>query len=113
MMKLVNSSTGVPLSAISEINSNDIATIATVLVTATREAAGATAALGPSASRITPTITTCTEAQGEANCLNLNFQSVIGSKEGAATAITYKVGSDATDIVLRTMNSDDFKVIDN
>ena len=72
IMKMPNSSNGVPRRAISEINSNNVATIATVLATATREAAVATAPLVPGAACIVPTITTCTEAQHKANHLNLN-----------------------------------------
>ena len=113
MLKLIDSSTGVPLIAIFTINSNDVATIATTLTTDTHEAAAITAALGPGAARITPTITTSTEDQYEANRLNLNCQAVIGAQEGATTAITYKVGSDVTNIVLRTVNGYDFKGIDD
>ena len=113
MMKLLKSSTGSPPIAISAIDSNDVATIATVLATVTREAAVANAALGPGAAHIAPTITTRTESQDKANRLNLNFQAVIGAKEGAATAITEKVVSDVTNIVLRTVNGNDFKRIDD
>ena len=67
MMKLLDSITGVPPIAILEINSNDVATIATVLAKTTCKAAAATAALGPGAARISPTITTRTESQDEAN----------------------------------------------
>ena len=113
MMKLLNSSTGVPTSTISGINFNSVSTIATVLATATRKAAAATAALGPGAAYIAPTITTRKEAQDEANRLNLNCQAVIGAKEGSVTAITDNVGSDVTDIVLSMVNGDDFRVINN
>ena len=113
MMKLIDSSTGVPLSEISTIKSNYVATITTFLAASTCEAATVTAVLGPGAARIAPTITTRTEAQDEANRLNLNCQGVIGAKEGSATAITYKVGSDVSNIVLRTVNGDYFKVIDD
>ena len=113
MTKLLNSITSVPPSAIPAINSNDVATITTVLATATCKAAAATAALSPGAAQIAPTITTRMKAQDEANHLNFNYQSVIGAKEGSATAITDKFVSDVNDIVLCTVNRDDFKVIDN
>ena len=99
MMNLLDSSTGAPLSANSEIKSNNVANIATVLATSTREAALATASLGPGADRIAPTITTRMEAQDEANRLNLNFQAVIGAREGTTTSMTDKVFSDVADIV--------------
>ena len=113
MMKLLNSSTGVPPSAILAIKSNNVATIANVLATATREAAAATAALGPGAARTVPAIATCTESQDEANRLNLNCQAVIGAKEGAATAITDRVGRDITNIVLSKVNGNDFNGVDD
>ena len=111
MMNLLDSSTGVPPSAILAIYSNNVATIATVIATSTRKAAAATATLRPGASRIAPTITTRTEAQDEANHLNLNCQAFIGAKSCAATAITDKVGSNVINIVLRTANVDNFKGI--
>ena len=113
MMNLLDSSTGKPPSAISEIKSNNVAAIVSVLATATYEAASTTAALVPGAAHIAPTITTCMESQDEANCLNLNCQAVIGTKEGAASAITDKVDSNVTNIVLHTVNGDEFKEIDN
>ena len=111
MMKLLDSITSVLPSEILAINSNDVATIATILATSTHEAAAGTAALVPGAARITFTITTRTEAQDEANHLNLNCQAFIGAKSCAATAITDKVGSDVINIVLRTANVDNFKGI--
>ena len=113
MMKLLNSSTGVPLSAVLAIKSNNVATIATALATSTLEAVSATTALVPGAACIAPIITTCTEYQDEANCLNLNCQAVVVAKEGPATSITDKVGSNVTDIVLHTVNEEDFKGIDD
>ena len=113
MMNLLDSSTGVPPSAILAIYSNNVATIATVIATSTRKAAAATATLRPGASRIAPTITTRTEAQDESNRLNLNCQAGISAKEGTATAVTDNVGSDVTDIVIRKVNGDNFKGIDD
>ncbi len=49
---------------------------------------------------ILPTFTTQTEAQEEANCLNIINQSVIGAKEGIVEALTKLVGSDITDAIL-------------
>ncbi len=53
------------------------------------------------------------EAQEEANQLNVINQSVIGTKEGVAEAITKLVGSDVTDAILRRANGSNHKSIDN
>ena len=46
---------------------------------------------------VSPSITTRSDVQEEANRINLLHQAVIGAKEGATEAITNKVGSDITD----------------
>ena len=48
---------------------------------------------------ITPTITSRSDAQDKANCLNLIHRAIISAKEGIAKAITMKVGSDVTDMI--------------
>jgi hypothetical protein len=48
---------------------------------------------------IAPTITSQSEAQEEADCLNVINQLVIGSKEGIVKAVTKLVGSTITDAV--------------
>ena len=62
---------------------------------------------------ILPTFTTRTEAQEEADQLNVINQSVIGAKEGVVEAVSKLVGSDITDAILRTADGSDFKSIDD
>jgi hypothetical protein len=62
---------------------------------------------------ILPTFTTRTEAQEEANQLNVINQSVIGAKEGVVEAVSKLVGSNITDAILRTADGSDFKSIDD
>jgi hypothetical protein len=62
---------------------------------------------------VLPTFTTRTEAQEEANRLNVINQSVIGAKEGVVEAVSKLVGSDITDAILRTADGSDHKRIDN
>jgi hypothetical protein len=66
-----------------------------------------------SSTRITPTITSQSEAQEEADRLNVINQLVISTKEGVVEAVMKLVGSDITDAVLRTANGRDHKSIDN
>jgi hypothetical protein len=49
---------------------------------------------------VLPTFTTRTEAQEEANQLNLINQSVIGTKEGVVEAVSNLVGSNITNAIL-------------
>jgi hypothetical protein len=75
--------------------------------------ARADAALKASSTTITPTITSQSEAQEEADCLNVIDQLVIGAKEGVVEAVTKLVGSNITDAVLRTANGSNHKSIDD
>jgi hypothetical protein len=75
--------------------------------------ARADAALKALSTTITPTITSRSEAQEEADRLNVINQSVIDTKEGVVEAITKLVGSNITDAVLRTADSSDHKSIDD
>eukprot|EP00956_Cyclotella_meneghiniana_P030944 scaffold79700_cov45-Cyclotella_meneghiniana.AAC.4 len=59
-----------------------------------------------------PTIATRADAQDEADRRNYAIQATIGAKEGAAEAITNKVGSDITDSVLRNVDGNDNKGVD-
>jgi hypothetical protein len=74
--------------------------------------ARADAASKASSTTITPTITSRSEAQEEADCLNVINQLVIGAKEGLVEAVTKLVGSDITNAVLRTANGSNHKSID-
>ncbi len=62
--------------------------------------ARADAALKALSRTITPAITSRSEAQEEADHLNVINQSVIGTKEGIVEAVTKMVGRDITDAVL-------------
>ncbi len=75
--------------------------------------ARANAALKASSTTITPTITSRSEAQEEADRLNMINQSVIGAKEGVVEAVTKLVGSNITDAVLQTADGSNHKSIDN
>ena len=62
---------------------------------------------------ILPTITARTEAQEEADRLNVINQSVIGAKEGVVEVASKLVGSNITDTILRTADGSDHKSIDD
>jgi hypothetical protein len=62
---------------------------------------------------ILPTFTSQTEAQEEANQLNIINQSVIGAKEGIVEAVSKLVGSNITNAILQTANGSNHKSIDN
>ena len=62
---------------------------------------------------ILPTITTQTEAQEEADRLNVINQSVIGAKEGVVKAISKLIRSNITDTILRTADGSNHKSIDD
>jgi hypothetical protein len=62
---------------------------------------------------VLPTFTARTEAQQEANQLNVINQLVIGAKEGNVEALLKLVGSNITDAILRTANGSDHKSINN
>ena len=62
---------------------------------------------------IAPAITTQSNAQDEADQLNLIHQEVIGAKEGAAEAISTKVGTDVTNSILKSADGANFCSIDD
>jgi hypothetical protein len=62
---------------------------------------------------IAPTITSQTEAQEEADRLNVINQLVVGAKEGVVEAMMKLVGSDITNAVLQTANGSNHKSIDD
>jgi hypothetical protein len=70
-------------------------------------------ALKASSTTITPTIISRSEAQEEADHLNMINQLVIGAKEGIVEAVTKLVGSNITDAVLRTAKGSNHKSINN
>jgi hypothetical protein len=62
---------------------------------------------------VLPTFTTQTEAQEEADRLNVINQSVIGAKDSVVEAVLKLVSSDITDAILRTDDGSDHKSIDD
>jgi hypothetical protein len=62
---------------------------------------------------IAPAITSRSEAQEEANHLNMINQSVLGAKECVVKAVMKLVGSDITNAVLQTADGSDHKSIDD
>ncbi len=62
---------------------------------------------------VLPTFTTQTEAQEDANKLNIINQLIIGAKEGVVEAVLKLVGSDITDAILQTANGSNHKSIDD
>lgn len=95
--------------AIATIKATSVATAKSVLDDA--KAVAADASIGSTI--VPPAIDSRADAQDEADRLNLINQAVIGAKEGAAEAITAKVGSDVTDAVLKTADGSDFRSIDD
>jgi hypothetical protein len=59
------------------------------------------------------TFTAQTEAQEEANQLNVINQSIINAKEGVVKAVSKLVGSNITNAILQTANGSNHKSIDN
>ncbi len=62
---------------------------------------------------IAPAITSCLEAQEEANQLNVINQLVIGAKEGVVKAVKKLVGRDIPHAVLQTADGSNHKSIDD
>jgi hypothetical protein len=92
------------------VKSTDAITANSVLKAAKTKANTASKA---ASTTITPTITSRSEAQEEANRLNVINQSVIGAKEGVVEAVTKLVGGDITDAVLQTANGINHKSIED
>ena len=88
--------------------STNASTCESVLAQARAEARAASTANVP----VAPTISTRPDAQEEADRENLLNQAIIGAKEGATEGITEMVGSEITDAVLRTIDGNDFKSVD-
>jgi len=107
--KLLISSTSTPLSLLSWIRSTDATTITSILHKARAIAEAQSAAQLP----VLPTITACTDAQDEADRINMVNQAVIGAREGAMEAITKKVGSDLTNAILRTADNTNYRSIED
>jgi hypothetical protein len=96
-------------SDLAKISTTSVATIQSVL----DDAAAKARAASTHTHTVSPTITTLSDAQEEVVRINLLNQAVIGAKEGAAEAITNKVGSDIMDTVLKTADRSDFKGVND
>ena len=95
---------------INKIKSVDVVTPEQILKESRDEAAAISRSTGTTA---TPAITSRSDAQDEANRRKHYHQAVISVKEGVKEAIVLKVGTDVTDPVLRDVNGQDYKGIDD
>ena len=95
---------------LTNVKSTDAIMVSSVLRAAKNKA---DAALKAASTTIAPTITSQSEAQDEADCLNMINQSVIGKKEGVVEAVTKLVGRDITNAVLQTADGSNHKSIDD
>jgi hypothetical protein len=100
MVKLLDDGNNI----LTRIQSTDVITAGSVLKLAKKRADKLSTTTGKT---ILPTFTTQTEAQEEADRLNVINQSIIGAKEGVVEAVLKLVGSNITD------NGSDFKSIDD
>jgi hypothetical protein len=106
MVKLLDNGANI----LTQVNLTDAITAGSVLKMAKKWADELTTTTGKT---ILPTFTTQTEAQEEANHLNIINQLVIGAKEGIVEALTKLVGSDITNAILQTADGSDHKSINN
>ncbi len=95
---------------LTHVQSTDAITAGSVLKSAKKQADELSTTTGKT---ILPTFTTQTEAQEEANQLNVINQSVIGAKEGVVEVVSKLVGSNVTNAILRTADGSDHKSIDD
>jgi hypothetical protein len=95
---------------LTQVQSTDAITAGSVLKSAKKQADELSTTTGKT---VLPTFNTQTEAQEEADRLNVINQSVIGAKEGVVEAVLKLVGSDITDAILRTPDGSDHKSIDD
>jgi hypothetical protein len=106
MVKLLDDGANI----LTQVQSTDAITAGSVLKAAKTRADDLSQKTGKT---VLPTFTTRTEAQEEADRLNVINQSVIGAKEGVVEAISKLVGTDITDAILRTADGSDHKSIDD
>lgn len=95
--------------SLTKLRSTDIYDASTVLKQADRDAKALSKETGVDEKA---QITMRADAQDEADRRNYAIQAAIGAKEGAAEAITNKVGSDVTYSVLRNADGNDNKSVD-
>jgi len=102
MVKLLDNGNNI----LTRVQSTNAITAGSVLKLAKKQADKLSATTGKT---ILPTFTTQTEAQEEADRLNVINQSVIGAKEGVVEAVSKLVGSDITNAILQTADSSNHK----
>jgi hypothetical protein len=95
---------------LTQVQSTNAITAGSVLKSAKKRADKLSTTTGKT---VLPTFPTRTEAQEEANRLNVINQLVIGAKEGVVEAVLKLVGSDITDAILQTANGSNHKSIDD
>jgi hypothetical protein len=106
MVKLLNNGANI----LTQVKLTNAITAGSVLKTAKKRADELTTTTGKT---ILPTFTAQTEAQEEADRLNVINQSVIRAKEDIIEALTKLVGSNITNAILQTADGSDHKSIDN
>ena len=95
---------------LTRVQSTDVILAGSVLKSAKKRADELSTTTGKT---ILPTFNTQTEAQEEANQLNVINQSVIGTKEGVVETVSKLVSRHITDAILRTPDGSDHKSIDD
>ena len=106
MVKLLNDGDNI----FTQVQLTDSITAGSVLKSAKKRADELSTTTGKT---ILLTFNTQTEAQEEADQLNVINHSVIGAKEGIVEAVSKLVSSDIADAILRTVEGSDFKSIDD
>jgi hypothetical protein len=106
MVKLLNNGNNI----LTQVQSTNAITAGSVLKSAKKQADELSTTTSKT---VLPTFTTQTEAQEEANGLNVINQSVIGTKEGIVEAVSKLVGSNITNAILQTADGSNHKSIDN
>ena len=102
MVKLLDNGANILM----QVKSTDAITAGSVLKTANKQADELTTTTGKT---ILPTFTTQTEAQEEADRLNVISQLVIDMRESVVKALTKLVGSNITNAILQTVDGGDHK----
>jgi hypothetical protein len=95
---------------LTRVQSTDAITAGSVLKSAKKRSDELSTMTGKT---VLPTFTTQTEAQEEADRLNVIDQLVICAKKGVVEAVSKLVGSDITDAILQTADGSDHKSIDD
>ena len=106
---------GATPNSLNKAKSTNVYTRASILKAskaAAKEATKTAKATSASALEVEPEITIGTDAQEEADRLNMFRLAIIGAKEGVAAGISAVVGTVVTDTTLRTADGQDFKTID-